>query len=68
MFISNGYLSNVVIVCAKTNPDAKKAAHGLSLFLVEDGMPGFAKGKPLDKVGQRSTVSAYRFQMHFKDV
>ena len=41
----------MVIVVAITNPQAKKAAHGISLFLVEDGMPGFNKGKLLQKVG-----------------
>ena len=50
-FITNGYLSDMVIVVAITNPEAKKAAHGISLFLIEDGMEGFNKGKILNKVG-----------------
>ena len=37
VFITNGWHSNVVVVCAKTDPS--KGAHGISLFLIEDGMP-----------------------------
>ncbi len=37
VFITNGWHSNVVVVCAKT--DTTKGAHGISLFLIEDGMP-----------------------------
>ena len=50
-FITNGWLADMVIVVAITNPTAKKAAHGISLFLIEDGMEGFNKGKILNKVG-----------------
>lgn len=56
VFITNGYMSGVVIVVAITNPDAKTAAHGISLFLVEEGMPGFKKGKKLQKVGLKAQV------------
>lgn len=48
-----------MIVVAITDLDAKKKAHGISLFLVEDGMPGFNKGKILDKMGQKSFVSLF---------
>lgn len=57
VFITNGYLSDVVIVVAITDLSAQKKAHGIGLFLVEDGMPGFTKGKPLEKVGQKAVVS-----------
>ena len=40
VFITNGILSNLVIVVAITDPTAKSNAHGITLFLVEDGMPG----------------------------
>ncbi|KAJ8035894.1 Long-chain specific acyl-CoA dehydrogenase, mitochondrial [Holothuria leucospilota] len=65
VFITNGYLSGVVIVVAITDLDAKKKAHGISLFLVEDGMPGFNKGKILDKIGQKSFDTA---ELFFDDV
>ena len=38
-YISNGILSDVVIVAAKTDPNA---THAMGLFLVERGMPGFS--------------------------
>ena len=37
---------------ASTAPDL--GARGLSLFCVEAGLPGYAKGAPLDKIGQHS--------------
>ena len=46
----------MVIVVAVTNTDAKSAAHGISLFLVEDGMPGFKKGRKLEKIGLKAQV------------
>ena len=45
-FISNGYLSDVVIVAAKTNPD--KGIHGVSLMVVERDTKGFKRGRKLD--------------------
>ena len=33
---------------------ARPGARGLSLFCVEAGLPGYAKGAPLDKIGQHS--------------
>ena len=57
MFITNGYMSGVVLVVAVTDPQAKSAAHGISLFLVEDGMPGFKKGRKLDKIGLKAQVT-----------
>lgn len=55
-YITNGYMSDVVIVVAVTDPTAKTKAHGISLFLVEEGMPGFRKGKKLDKMGLKAQV------------
>jgi acyl-CoA dehydrogenase len=53
-FISNGLLCDLVIVAAKTDPDPKNAHHGVSLFVVEAGTPGFIKGKKLAKMGMAS--------------
>ncbi len=47
-YISNGQLADLVIVAAKTDPDA---SHGIGLFLVERGMQGFARGSNLNKLG-----------------
>ena len=56
MFITNGMNADVVVVVAITNAEAKSPAHGISLFLVEDGMPGFKKGRKLEKIGFKAQV------------
>lgn len=48
-FITNGINSELVIVVAKTEPEL--GAHGISLLVVEEGMPGFSKGRKLEKIG-----------------
>jgi alkylation response protein AidB-like acyl-CoA dehydrogenase len=55
-FISNGILSDVVIVVARTDPDA--GHRGLSLLVVERGMAGFERGRNLDKIGQHAQDTA----------
>jgi alkylation response protein AidB-like acyl-CoA dehydrogenase len=53
MFITNGPVSDVAVVYAKTDKDQKHA--GISAFIVEKGTPGFSTGKPLNKMGVRSS-------------
>lgn len=48
-FITNGYLADVVVVAAKTDPNA--GAKGISLFVVDVTAEGFTKGFPFEKVG-----------------
>ncbi|MDX2003284.1 MAG: acyl-CoA dehydrogenase family protein [Chitinophagales bacterium] len=48
-FITNGYLADIVVVAAKTDPT--KGAKGISLFVVEANSEGFSKGHPFHKVG-----------------
>lgn len=55
-FITNGYMSDVVIVVAATDPGAKRMARGISLFLVDAGTPGFTKGRKLEKMGLKAQV------------
>jgi len=52
IFITNGYLSDIVVVVAKTG-DSGEGAKDISLILVEAGRAGFTKGKPLKKVGMK---------------
>ena len=47
-YISNGQISDVVIVVARTDPNSR---HGLGLFIVERGMEGFKRGRNLKKMG-----------------
>lgn len=61
VFITNGWLSDVVVVVAITNKEAKSAAHGISLFLVDAGTPGFIKGKKLKKMGLKAQDTAELF-------
>lgn len=65
VFITNGYMSDVVLVVAITNPQARSPAHGISLFLVENGMKGFIKGKKLHKIGMKAQDTA---ELFFEDV
>src|SRR3546814_11086369 len=51
IYISNGLLSDIVIVADKTHPDNP---HGLTLFIVERGMEGFERGRNLAKMGLKS--------------
>jgi len=58
-FITNGYQADLVIVAARTDP--AKGAKGITLFMVEDGMEGFTRGRKLDKVGQEESDTAELF-------
>jgi alkylation response protein AidB-like acyl-CoA dehydrogenase len=59
-FITNGINSDLVIVVAKTDPDAKASA-GTSLLVVERDMPGFERGRNLNKVGMKAQDTAELF-------
>ncbi|MDN4173721.1 acyl-CoA dehydrogenase family protein [Nocardioides sp. SOB77] len=58
-FISNGIMSDVVIVVARTDPDA--GHQGISLLVVERGMEGFERGRNLDKMGMKAQDTAELF-------
>jgi len=53
MWITNAPGADVMIVYAKTDPDAE--SHGISAFLVERGTPGFSTPQKLDKLGMRGS-------------
>ena len=63
-FITGGLLADLVIVVARTNDSDDRRA-GLTLLVVEGGMPGFAKGRKLDKIGLRVQDTA---ELSFTDV
>ena len=58
-FISNGIMSDLVVVVARTNPDAGHM--GISLLVVERGMDGFERGRNLDKMGLKAQDTAELF-------
>ncbi|MCP9624123.1 acyl-CoA dehydrogenase [Nocardia otitidiscaviarum] len=55
-FITNGINSDIVIVVAQTDPE--KGAMGFSLLVVERDMPGFTRGRNLDKIGLKAQDTA----------
>ncbi|HSN72370.1 MAG TPA: acyl-CoA dehydrogenase family protein [Steroidobacteraceae bacterium] len=61
-YISNGQIGNLFIVAARTVPDK---SHGLGLFLVEAGMPGFERGRNLAKMGLKAQDTS---ELFFADV
>jgi alkylation response protein AidB-like acyl-CoA dehydrogenase len=62
-FITNGILSDIVIVVARTNPELRHK--GISLLVVERGMEGFERGRKLDKMGLKAQDTA---ELSFNDV
>jgi acyl-CoA dehydrogenase len=50
-FITGGILADLVIVLARTSVVEGNRRAGLTLLVVEDGMPGFVKARKLDKLG-----------------
>ncbi|XP_068612712.1 long-chain specific acyl-CoA dehydrogenase, mitochondrial [Brachionichthys hirsutus] len=65
VFVSNGWMADLVVVVAVTSREAASPAHGISLFLVEDGAPGFRKGRKLEKIGLKAQDTA---ELFFEDV
>lgn len=47
-FITNGQNADLLITAVRTSPDRHK---GLTLMVIERGMPGFERGRNLDKLG-----------------
>jgi alkylation response protein AidB-like acyl-CoA dehydrogenase len=61
-FITNGINADLVITAVRTGPDRHR---GLSLLILERGMPGFERGRNLQKVGMHSQDTA---ELSFTDV
>ena len=62
-FITNGQNSGLVIVACKTDPAAGR--RGVSLICVEEGTPGFTKGRNLEKIGLHAQDTS---ELFFDDV
>ncbi len=58
-FISNGQHADLVVLAAKTDPQAR--AKGVSLLLVDTHLEGFKKGTNLDKIGLHSQDTSELF-------
>jgi alkylation response protein AidB-like acyl-CoA dehydrogenase len=61
-FITNGINADLVITAVRTGPDRHR---GLSLLILERGMPGFERGRNLQKIGMHSQDTA---ELSFTDV
>jgi alkylation response protein AidB-like acyl-CoA dehydrogenase len=62
-FITNGINADLVITAVKTDPTERH--RGISLVVVERGMPGFDRGRNLDKIGMHAQDTA---ELFFTDV
>jgi long-chain-acyl-CoA dehydrogenase len=62
-FITSGIQSDLVVVVTKT--DSAGGTDAFTLLVVEDGMPGFSRGRKLDKVGLLAQDTA---ELFFEDV
>jgi len=62
-YITNGQNADLIIVVAKTDPNAR--SKGISLILVEATREGFKRGRNLDKIGQHSADTS---ELFFEDV
>ena len=60
-FISSGINSDLVIVVTRTSPDPAAGHRAFSLLVVERGMPGFSRGRNLEKIGLKSQDTAELF-------
>jgi long-chain-acyl-CoA dehydrogenase len=64
-YITNGQNTDLTLVVAKTDPEAKPAWKGMSIILVESDREGFSKGRKLDKIGQDAADTS---ELFFEDV
>jgi acyl-CoA dehydrogenase len=57
-FISNGLNADPVVTAVRTGPDGHR---GLSILVIEEGMPGFTRGRNLEKLGTHAADTAELF-------
>jgi len=63
VFISNGQMCDVLVLATKTDRDA--GAKGVTLFLVDTSLPGFKRGKNLEKLGLKAQDTS---ELFFEDL
>jgi acyl-CoA dehydrogenase len=64
IYISNGILANLVVVACKTKEGSGSPHKDISLICVEEGSPGFSRGRNLEKTGWHSQDTA---ELVFRD-
>lgn len=63
VFISNGQLCDVLVLATKT--DSAAGSKGVTLFLVDTSLPGFKRGKNLEKLGMKAQDTS---ELFFEDL
>ena len=63
-FITNGINADLILVTVKTDTQIEPKHRGISLLVVEEGMPGFTRGRKLNKVGMHAQDTA---ELYFED-
>ncbi|HEX5806984.1 MAG TPA: acyl-CoA dehydrogenase family protein [Macromonas sp.] len=63
VFISNGQMCDVIVLATKT--DSSAGAKGVTLFLVDTSLPGFKRGKNLEKLGLKAQDTS---ELFFEDL
>jgi acyl-CoA dehydrogenase len=59
IFITNGVYGDLYFIAARTHPGTAARRHdGISMFLVERGLPGFEVSRKLEKMGMRASDTA----------
>ncbi|QHS11314.1 acyl-CoA dehydrogenase family protein [Sinimarinibacterium sp. NLF-5-8] len=58
-FITNGQNAGVVVLATKTDP--KAGAKGITLFTVDTSLPGFQRGRNLEKIGLHAADTSELF-------
>lgn len=63
VFISNGQMCDVLVLATKTDRDG--GAKGVTLFLVDTSLPGFKRGRNLEKLGLKAQDTS---ELFFEDL
>jgi acyl-CoA dehydrogenase len=63
-FITNGINADLILVVVKTDTKIEPKHRGISLLVVEEGIPGFTRGRKLNKVGMHAQDTA---ELYFED-
>jgi alkylation response protein AidB-like acyl-CoA dehydrogenase len=62
MWVTNGRLGNTFMILTKTDPSAKPAHRGMTVFVIEKGAPGLVVSRDIDKLGYKTVETC---ELHF---
>jgi len=64
MWVTNGRHGSTFLLLAKTDPEAKPAHRGMSVFVIEKGAPGLVVSRDIDKLGYKTVETC---ELHFEN-